>query len=536
MTRPFDDVVEAYLDDLLRENPVLATALGADGYDELLPDLSADGFARRATQEDEWLTRLGAQRDLTLDEEIDRDLIRSILRGNQITRTWTPWRRQPDTYLNPGLAGVFTLFLHRAQPEPELAAAAEARLRAVPAMLDEGKRNLDPALVAPIFAQRALGQCRAAITYARTLVPREVGDEAARTRVAEAGETAAHAFEDFAEFLQKLAAGAQGDYAIGEQMYSDLLREKELLGYGAREMRERGRAAYDDLSADMSRRARDMRGTDNWREVLEELAADHPESPDAMRATYEDWTERARQFLKDRALVTMPAGERCLVEPSPHFQRPVLAVASYSSPQAFKPSLTGHFFVPFPPDGTSGDETEKRLRTNGNHSIPAISVHEAYPGHHWHMVTRYANPRRIRSAHGSSYFSEGWALYAEVMMREEGFFEQPSHELCQVDARIFRAARIIVDTSLHIGDMTFEGAVKFMMEKSSLSEPTARAEVGRYCSWPTQASSYLTGSLEIERIRERWFAEERGDLRAFHDGICATGALPVALAERALLG
>jgi len=229
-------------------------------------------------------------------------------------------------------------------------------------------------------------------------------------------------------------------------------------------------------------------------------------------------------------------GERCLVEPSPPFQRPMLAVASYSSPPAFKPSLTGHFFVPFPPEGTSDDDVQKRLQTNSYTIIPTIAVHEAYPGHHWHLITMQSNPRPVRKVLSTSYFTEGWGLYAELMMMQEGFYDDPKYELGVADARIFRAARIVVDTSLHIGDMTFDEAVNFMMESTGFSEPTARAEVGRYCSWPTQASSYLTGSLEIERMRDRYFAEERGDLRSFHDRLARSGALPIGLAERALMG
>ena len=132
---------------------------------------------------------------------------------------------------------------------------------------------------------------------------------------------------------------------------------------------------------------------------------------------------------------------------------------------------------------------------------------------------------------GTSYFTEGWGLYAERVMREAGFYADPGHDLCHLDARIFRAARIVVDTSLHIGDMGFEEAVEFMRTKASLSEPTARAEVGRYCTWPTQASSYLTGCLEIERIR----ASYNGNTRSFNDTIAASGMLPIALAERAVL-
>jgi uncharacterized protein (DUF885 family) len=125
------------------------------------------------------------------------------------------------------------------------------------------------------------------------------------------------------------------------------------------------------------------------------------------------------------------------------------------------------------------------------------------------------------------------------MRREQGFFADPRHELYQYEATIFRAARIIVDTSLHIGEMTFDDAVDFMRRKANLTEPNARAEVGRYCTWPTQASSYLTGMLEILAIRDRYMRRRRanGDvaaLREFHDAIASSGSMPTALAERAI--
>src|SRR4029077_6016469 len=123
-----------------------------------------------------------------------------------------------------------------------------------------------------------------------------------------------------------------------------------------------------------------------------------------------------------------------------------------------------------------------------------------------------------------------------LMMMEEGFYDDPRHELGVGDARIFRAARIVVDTSLHIGDMAVEEAVQFMMDATGFTEPTARAEVGRYCSWPTQASSYLTGSLEIERMRKRYFDEDRGDLRSFHDRLAGRAPPPPGRAQRAPRG
>jgi uncharacterized protein (DUF885 family) len=151
------------------------------------------------------------------------------------------------------------------------------------------------------------------------------------------------------------------------------------------------------------------------------------------------------------------------------------------------------------------------------------------------------NPSHVRQLFGTSYFAEGWALYAERMMEENGFYDDLRHVMYRYEATLFRAARIVADTSLHLGEMTHPEAVEFMMANSSLSEPTAVAEVTRYCSWPTQASSYLTGCLEILRIRDRYLAARATDasdvaaLRDFHDTITGSGTLPIALAERAVM-
>jgi len=514
--------------------------LGLTAYDERSEDLSAEAFRRREAAVRDWTKRLAAIPDdgLSPDERIDRDVILASLRGRELTQPRLEWKRQPNTYLNPSLGGVFTLFLHRLRPERDLAEAARARLLGVTRQVADGKANLDFALVPRIYVDRAIGQAKAAARYALELVPQEVKDPTLRQKVAEAGATAAGSFEDFAAFLETNKARAAGDYAIGEELYTALLREKELLPYGVRELQARGREQYDLLSNEANRIAGQIDGGGTWTEVCERLNRVHAPTPDAMRAEYEEWTERARSFLADTGLVTLPPGERCTVEPSPHYQRPIQAVASYNQPPAFSDSLHGHFFVPYPPDGTPPDEVQKRLEGNCSAGIPTTAVHEAYPGHHWHLVMAKQNRSSIRRTHFTSYFAEGWGLYAERVMREQGFFSDPRHLLFQYEATLFRAARIVVDTALHMNEMTFDEAVDFMVKNGNLTPPNAKAEVGRYCSWPTQASSYLTGMLEIIDIRTRWLAKrgsaDRGALRAFHDAITSTGSIPTSLAERAI--
>ncbi|HEY5488637.1 MAG TPA: DUF885 domain-containing protein [Candidatus Limnocylindrales bacterium] len=543
----FAQLVDDFLANEWELSPVTASYLGLTQFDEQLDDMSADAFHRRDSDAAEWLSRFeNAGTDLSFDDEIDRQLAISTLKGRLIGADWQVWRRDPTTYSGAVLNSLFYLFLNRLRPTEDLVDAAVARLEQVPRALEQARANLVPELAAPLIVERGAGSARAGGQYVRSMLVDEGETDSQRDRLRAAGAIAGEAFDEYVAFLEGLQAQSCGTWVYGEERYSRQLREREALNFDARSLREMGQAEYDRLDAEMKQLCLDTRGTDDWRAVLHEANEDHPRTEEQMRRTYAEWTEKSRVFLAQTGLVTLPEGESCSVEPSPVFTRPLIAVASYSGPPAFSDRRAGHFFVPIAPDGTPEAEIQKRLASNSNSSIPTVTVHEAYPGHHWHITWSKIHAPKLRLVLGTPYFSEGWALYAERAMREQGFFEDPIQELQHLEATIFRAARIVVDTSLHMGEMDYEQGVEFMTTKTPLSEPTARAEVGRYCSWPTQASAYLTGCLEILRIRGR-FLEARGQagvaakdvpieiMREFHDRIAATGRMPVGLAEKALM-
>ena len=538
----FADLAQDFLAEQYAAYPVRSSGMGLTDYDDQLDDLTNDAFERRAASAASWRQRFAALPDseLSFDEAIDRDLIVGALTEQAVYDEWRVWERQPDTYLNPGLEGVYELFLHRLRPEADLVASAISRLRLVPANLDAGRAGLRPELVPDILLDRAINQAHAGANYTRNLLAEDVAPEH-RAALAEAGAQAADAFDAYADFLESLRPAANGDWTFGEERYDTVLRQAEMLGYGARELREKGRQQIEELSGLLRAGAQELSGSDDWHALLMDLNKDRPATPEHMRRGYEEWTERSRAFLKEKGLTSFPAGEECLVVPSAPFQRPVLAVAYYVAPPSFAETMRGHFFVPFPPDTANEEEIAKRLESNAYPAIPTTAVHEAYPGHHWHLVMAKGNPSAVRQLFGTSYFAEGWALYAERMMEENGFYDDLRHVMYRYEATLFRAARIVVDTSLHLGEMTHADAVDFMMANSSMTEPTARAEVTRYCSWPTQASSYLTGCLEILRIRDRYLsargtdASDTAALRDFHDTITGSGTLPIALAERAVM-
>ena len=535
---PGPALVADYVAWYFANNPTSAQVLGAEGHDGTLGDYSAEALLRQEREAADWLERFEALAPAErLDDEIDRRLAVSQLRGQRLLADWPSWRRDPSFYLSTVLFSLLMPYVHRLHPEAYLVEDTLGKLAELPAVLAACRENLDPDLAAPLIVGRGLGQTRTGRGFLTSSLPAMVGDEALAARIRDAAEPAAAAFDETTAFLEGFQGKAVGDWRMGERLYSALLLERELLGYGAPELHERGRAAYAGLDAELRGLARRITGdSDDWHAVITELQQDHPPTLEAMRAEYEAETERARRFARERALVTFAEGEECRVVPSPEFQRPILAVASYMAPPPLTPSRVGHFFVPYTPADFTEEQVRQRLATNSRAQIPTISVHEAYPGHHWHLSWSANSPRDLRKVHRTSYFSEGWALYVETVMRDEGYFTDPRHELAHVEARAFRAARIVVDTALHCGDMTVEQAEAFMTENSALSAGTAKGEVSRYCAWPTQAPSYLTGCLEIERIRDEYTVRGLGSLREFHDTIAGSGSLPLGLARAAALG
>ena len=537
-TAPVSSLLEDYVAWLFENNPIAASTLGAEGFDDQLGDFSAAGFQAREAGRDRWLERFEAVDGvLGLDDGIDRDLVLAMLRGERVEAGLPAWRRDPGAYLAPVFAALYTPFLRRLRPDTELVASTVARLRQVPDVLAACRANLDPELASPLIVRRALGQARAGRAFVTGTLPAEVADESLRRTLADVAEPAAEAFDAVVAFLTEFAERATGDWRLGEPRYSALLQQRELLGIDAAELHRRGLDAWAELDAEMRELAtRVDGGSSDWRTVTDRMSEDFPPTMEAMREEYEAHTRRARQFLVDNELVSFADGETCRVVPSPQFQRPIFAVAFYLAPPPLTASRLGHFFVPYPPDGFTAEQVRERLRSNARAQMPTTSVHEAYPGHHWHLSWMAGTPRTIRVIHRSAYFAEGWGLYTEKLMREQGYFCTPEHELAHLEARIFRAARIVVDTALHTGEMTVEQAEEFMSTKGTLNLETARAEVNRYCAWPTQAPSYLTGSLEIERIRAEYLDAGRGGLRAFHDQLAGSGSLPLGLARRAVLG
>jgi uncharacterized protein (DUF885 family) len=165
----------------------------------------------------------------------------------------------------------------------------------------------------------------------------------------------------------------------------------------------------------------------------------------------------------------------------------------------------------------------------------AIAYHEGIPGHHMQLSVAQqltALPRFRQHSQNSGYI-EGWALYAEQLGKEIGFYQDPVSDYGRLSSELFRAVRLVVDTGLHAQGWTRDQVVAFMRESGAVDEPTIQAETDRYISWPAQALAYKLGQLKFRELRDRAQQQlgSKFEIRAFHDEMLNGGVLPLDLLD-----
>jgi uncharacterized protein (DUF885 family) len=167
--------------------------------------------------------------------------------------------------------------------------------------------------------------------------------------------------------------------------------------------------------------------------------------------------------------------------------------------------------------------------------LPALSLHEAVPGHHLQISLQQELDLHPLRRHGPGFtaFVEGWALYAERLGIPMGLYDTPAKTMGRLSYEMWRASRLVVDTGIHAKGWTKQQAVDFMLENTALSAANIDAEVNRYITWPGQALGYKIGELKIRELRARAEAALGADfdLRAFHDAVLENGSLPLSVLE-----
>ncbi len=533
---------EAWLDDILERNPVSATQLGNHQYDDQLADRTMEAM------EEEYRVISAALHELRsfdtaefglearIDHAVVSEILSSEIRGYDKVQ---PHLRSPGFYLGEIMGGVFGLIMKEFAPLPDRLRSALGRLRQAPRVLGEGMQNLVPAQVPAVWAETALEQARQAPGLFAGLLPAMAAGAAPELapELGQAGQETAQAIESYAAFLQnEVLPHCAGDFAVGREYFDELLRERHMVDYDADGLLATGWEQFRQTKRQMEAVAREIDPNRTVQELLEEAKADHPDAEGLLDA-YRQAVAEIRQYVIDHEIVTIPQGESLRVIETPDYLRPILPYAAYMSPGILEEQQEGIFIVtPVDPEQSAADQ-EQKLKGHYWAKLPITALHEAYPGHHLQLVWangRETLPRRMGSFI-ATLFIEGWAFYCEELLEQMGYIAQPVQRLGRLSDQLWRAARIILDVSLHTRGMPVQEAVDFLVEECQLEPTNALAEVRRYTQTPTQPQSYLMGKLAIlDIVDEFQAAHPELSMREMHDAILGCGSLPPRLIRQQL--
>jgi uncharacterized protein (DUF885 family) len=535
---------EEWLDRMLELNPVTATQLGDYRWNDRLADYSEEGLEELHRELREGLEDLEAidPQSFSHEGQIDYTLMLHTVRMFQLQlEELKNYLRDPTEYLNEVMGGVFLLILRQFAPLPERLESALARIKEIPRVLEQGQKNIIPQRVPPIWINVAMEQAQMAPALFSGLLPGLAAQATPELEAEfnEAGQKATEAIQAYAEYMEKeLRPQAQGEFAVGEEMFNTLLREQHMVDYDAEELLEIGWEQLHSTKAQMEEVSREIDPDKNVKQILEEAKADHPDVDGVLEA-YEQAMDAARRYVIEHDIVTIPPDETLRIVETPPYMRPIIPYAAYMPPGILEEVQEGIFLVtPVDPESPP-EQQEQKLKGHNYAKLPVVALHEAYPGHHLQLVwsNRQKQVARRMGSFLATLFIEGWAFYCEEMMEQLGYIDAPVQRLGRLADQLWRAARIIIDVSLHTRGMSTEEAVDFLVEECQLEPDNAQAEVNRYTSTPTQPQSYLMGKLAIlELVEEYKQAHPDATLKEVHDAILGCGSLPPSLMRRCLMG
>lgn len=531
----FKDLADELLAFEWESHPAEATGQGIHNYDHLLGDYSEERLAEINGKQREFIRRLEAipAEELPLDERIDR----SILIGQLSAQTtkydqFNSYQKDPGIYPEIGLEGIYLLSVRHFAPLAQRAQSILSRLGQIPQLLENGKANLKR--VPPVFVQVAIEVCESGREFFHSLIP-QIAQQvpSLKGKLLEANQEVLEELKDYQNFLQK--GLPEGDFAYGLDLFDYVLRVQHHLPYDSKDLWEMGEEVLAKTREEMEKLAKQIDPFRSWMSIVEKLKEDHPQ-PEELIDAYREKMEEARNFVIDRDLVTIPQGESLDITLTPVFQRSTLPYAAYMPPPPFEKEQKGFFYVTPVDDSIPSRQREEQLRGHNRFGLVLTALHEAYPGHHLQLVHSNRVKSRLRKTFFTSSFAEGWALYCEELMYEEGFYTDPRVRLMQLKDQLWRATRVLIDVGLHTRGWSFEKGVGFLVDNAKLEKTNAEKEVKRYCSTPTQPMSYLVGKAQIMDLRrELRLAEgKRSKLKEFHDLLLSFGTIPVALVREGI--
>lgn len=554
----FADLSKRALDTWMQLSPVSATQIGDHRYDSELDDLSAAGQQKTVAAYKALLGELDKIEVAKLGRENQVDA--AILRNQLQSEIWNAEVLQSgkwDPQLYNGIAGsaIYGLMAREFAPLPERLKAATARMEKLPAIFAQARENLDPARVPKIHAETVAKQNKGILSIVDTFITPHIGElpQADQQRLQAAIDGLKKAVDEQQTWLDKtLVPNAKGDFRIGAEKYDQKLKFALSSSLSRQEIGERAHAELKRVREDMYGIAqtvlKDKPGapempaqpTDEQQQkaieaALELAYADKP-ARDKVVDDAKAALEQSTAFVREHDLMTLPDAPVDIIL-MPEFQRGV-AVAYCDSPGPLDKNLKTFYAVSPIPDDWNEKQVDSFLREYNSRMIHLLSIHEGTPGHYlegWHSAKF---PSTLRAVLRSGLFAEGWAVYTERMMQEQGYLNNdPLFHLVQLKFYLRTISNAILDQGVHVDNWDREKAMHLMTHDAFQQESEAAGKWVRAQLTSAQLPTYFVGAQEHFDTRKA-VQEKLGDkfnLKAYHDQVLSYGAPPVRFARQLML-
>jgi uncharacterized protein (DUF885 family) len=534
---------EEYYQSELKAHPERATAYGDYRYNDRLDEYSLAALASQHASDQGFLARLeaiptkGFSEQDTLSHEVLSSTLRQRIENYRFKEYEMPVNQMDGPHLRLADLPLAVPFDSVKQYEDYI-----ARLHQIPRVFTQTEEVLRAGLQDHLVPVRFLidkvpAQCQGVIAADPFLLPTKkfpssISAEQQQRLTQAITEAVVNevlpAYKAFADFVAAdYAPHGRTTLAIvslpgGKERYLNDIRSRTTVSnLTPDQIHQIGLKEIDRIQADMLTIARQEGFADlaSFRASLETNPKYKPTSAEQIVDVFRQYIAQMQPKLPD--LFTVIPGSPVTVEAMPAFQAANATHYQTGTPDGKRPGRVVVAVSNFAQRTLIDDE--------------ATAYHEGIPGHHMQLsvAQQLVGLPKFRQHSQNSGYIEGWALYAEQLGKEVGFYQDPVSDYGRLSSELFRAVRLVVDTGLHSQGWSRDQVVAFFRQSAAVDEPTIQAETDRYISWPAQALSYKLGQLKFRELRDRAQKElgPKFDIRSFHDEMLSGGVLPLDLLD-----
>ncbi len=539
-------VFKDYLERHFRQQPTAATGLGDHRFDAQLDDISPEArkdWGKLARETVKNLPRQVDYKKLSRDGQIDFEIFQHDLEtGIWITDNLQSFEKDPRAYGGYLNDSVYLLLAQSTLPKETNIANSIARMAQFPRIIAEAKRSLTHPSK-PIL-ETAIRQNKGAIGFYERDIFNYTGETSQQAKLKIAASKVVAELKDYQQFLEGPArARAQDNWRIGKAKFDKKFALETDTGITAEENYANAQTEFARVRTELYVISRQL-----WPKYFSNQVLP-PDNEIGRRATitrvinavnqeHSDVTnlvadaratvENIKSFIRAHDYVRLPDPDRCAVIEMPEFRRGN-SLAYLENAPPLDPDAPSFYAVSPPPADWTPQQVRSFLEEYNRQMLNILTIHEAYPGHYVQLAFANRSPSLIRRVLQSGTFVEGWAVYGEVTMLNEGFGDGDLRlRLMQLKFYLRAVANSILDYRMHCTQMTDDEAMKFLTDEAFQSEGEAKLKIIRAKQSSVQLSTYFVGRMAHYQLHQAVEAEmgDKFNLNRYHEAVIANGSIP----------